>query len=207
MNPPQLYMSSQSWNPLPSPSPDHLSGSSQCTSPRHPVSCVEPRLAIRFLHASIHVSMPFSQIIPPSPSPTESTSLFCTSASLLLFSLVIWWLSFMLCLDSFFSPVCLSSLDFFICGHHEVSIQQFPCFPGCFKFLISLFQTHFQYPAFERHVLLYALAVQMSQQIFFFSLQNKRHLGLPWWSNGYTFPVQGVWVRFLVRELDPICHN
>ena len=28
--------------------------------------------------------MPFSQVIPPSPSPTESKSLFCTSASLLL---------------------------------------------------------------------------------------------------------------------------
>ena len=62
----------------------HLSGSSQYTSPKHPVSCIEPRLAIHFLHDSIHVSMPFSQIIPPSPSPTESKSLFYTSVSLLL---------------------------------------------------------------------------------------------------------------------------
>ena len=26
----------------PPPSPHHLSGSSQCTSPKHPVSCIEP---------------------------------------------------------------------------------------------------------------------------------------------------------------------
>ena len=69
MNPPQVYMSSQPWTPFPPPSPYHVSGSSQCTSPKHPVSCIEPRLAIRFLHDSTHVSMPFSQIIPPSPSP------------------------------------------------------------------------------------------------------------------------------------------
>ena len=84
MNPPWVYMSSQSWTPLPPVSPYHLSGSSQCTSPKHPVSCIEPRLAICFLHDSIHVSMPFSQIIPPSPSPTESKRQFYTSVSLLL---------------------------------------------------------------------------------------------------------------------------
>ena len=44
-------------NPLPPPSP-HLSGSSPCTSPKHAVSCIEHRLAFRFLHDSIHVSMP-----------------------------------------------------------------------------------------------------------------------------------------------------
>ena len=65
MNPPQVYMSSQPWTPLPLPSSYHLSGSSQCTSPKHPVSYIEPRLAIRFLHDSIHVSMPFSQITYP----------------------------------------------------------------------------------------------------------------------------------------------
>jgi len=33
-------------NPLPPPSPSHPSGSSQCTIPEHPVSCIEPGLAI-----------------------------------------------------------------------------------------------------------------------------------------------------------------
>ena len=84
MNPPQVYMCSPSWTLLPPPSPFHPSGSSQCTSPKHPVSCIEPGLAIRFIHDIIHVSMPFSQIIPPSPSPTESKRLFYTSVSLLL---------------------------------------------------------------------------------------------------------------------------
>ena len=71
-------------NPLPPPSPYHLSGSSQCTSPKHPVSCIEPRLAIHFTYDIIHVLLPFSPIIPPSPSPTESKRLFYTSVSLLL---------------------------------------------------------------------------------------------------------------------------
>ena len=62
----------------------HPSGSSQCTSPKHPVSCIEPGLATHFIYDIIHVSMPFSQIIPPSPSPTESKRLFYTSVSLLL---------------------------------------------------------------------------------------------------------------------------
>src|SRR5574337_1685870 len=65
-------------------SSDLPSGSSQCTSPKHPVSCIEPGLASRFIHDTLHVSMPFSQIFPPSPSPTESTRLFYTSVSLLL---------------------------------------------------------------------------------------------------------------------------
>ena len=69
---------------LPPPSPYHPSGSSQCTSPKHPVSWIEPGLATRFIYDIIDISMPFSQIIAPSPSPTESKRLLYTSVSLLL---------------------------------------------------------------------------------------------------------------------------
>ena len=62
--------------PLQPPSPSHPSGSSQCTSPEHPVSCIEPGLVIYFTYVNIHVSMLFSQIIPPLTSPTDSKSLF-----------------------------------------------------------------------------------------------------------------------------------
>ena len=79
MNPPWVYTCSPSWTPLPPPFPYHLSGSPPCTSPKHPVSCIEPRLAIHFLYDIIHVSMPFSQIIPPSPCPTEFKRLLYTS--------------------------------------------------------------------------------------------------------------------------------
>ena len=70
--------------PLPPPSPYRPSGSSQCTSPKLPVSWIEPGLVICFLYDIIDVLMPFSQIITPSASPTESKRLLYTSVSLLL---------------------------------------------------------------------------------------------------------------------------
>ena len=79
-----------SWTPLLPPSPNHPSGSSQCTSPKPPVSCTEPGLAIHFLYDIIHVLMPFSQIIPPSPSPPESKRLFYTSVSLSHSTILAW---------------------------------------------------------------------------------------------------------------------
>ena len=68
MNPPQVCMCSPSRTLLTPPSPYHPSGSSQCTSPNHPVSCIEPGLASRFIHDILHISMPFSQIFLPSPA-------------------------------------------------------------------------------------------------------------------------------------------
>ena len=50
-------------------------GHPSAPSPEHPVSCVEPGLAICFTYDNTRVSVLFSQIIPPSPSPTESRSL------------------------------------------------------------------------------------------------------------------------------------
>ena len=84
MNQPWAHMCSPSRTPLPPPSPSHASGSSQCTSPEHPVSCIKPGLAIHFIYNFIYLSMPFSQIFPPSPFPTESKRLFYKSVSLLL---------------------------------------------------------------------------------------------------------------------------
>ena len=84
MNPPPVYMCSPPWTLLPPLSPYHPSGSSQCTSPKHPVSCIKPGLATHFIYDIIRISMPFSHIISPSPSPTESKRLFYTSVSLFL---------------------------------------------------------------------------------------------------------------------------
>ena len=52
MNLPWVYMCSPSWTPYPPLSPFHPSGSSQCTSPEHPVSCIEPGLAIILSYVS-----------------------------------------------------------------------------------------------------------------------------------------------------------
>ena len=84
MNHPRVYMCSPTPKSLPPPSPSHPSGLSQCTSFVCPVSCIELGLVIYFTFGNIHVSMLFSQMIPPSPSPTEYKSLFFTSVSLLL---------------------------------------------------------------------------------------------------------------------------
>ena len=74
--------------PIPIPPPTSLPIPSLWVIPVHQpralVSCIQPGLAICFTLDNIHVLMLFSQIIPPSPSPIESKSLFCTSVSLFL---------------------------------------------------------------------------------------------------------------------------
>ena len=62
------------WNPLQPPSPSHPSGLSRCTGHERPVSGIKSGLAIYFTYGNIHVSMLFSQIIPPSPSPRVQKS-------------------------------------------------------------------------------------------------------------------------------------
>ena len=71
--------------PIRNPPPASLPIPSLWVFPVHQpqASCIEPGLAIHFTY-DIHVSMPFSQIIPPLSSPTESKRLFYISVSLLL---------------------------------------------------------------------------------------------------------------------------
>ena len=48
-----------SWTPLPPSSLSHPSRSSQCTSPKNTVSCIELVLVIHFTYDNIHVSLKF----------------------------------------------------------------------------------------------------------------------------------------------------
>ena len=85
MNWPQVYMCP----PDPEPIshflfPPYPSGLSQSTGFGCPVSYIEFALAICFTYDSIHISVLFSQVIPPLPFPSESKSLFFTSVFPLL---------------------------------------------------------------------------------------------------------------------------
>ena len=83
MTQPWIYMCSPPWSPLPPPSPSHPSGSSQCTSPEHPVSCIEPGLVICFIYDNIHVPMlslrsSHPRLLPQSPKDCSiHLCLFC----------------------------------------------------------------------------------------------------------------------------------
>ena len=75
--PPQVYI----LNPPPSSLPYHPSGSSQCTSPKHPVSCIEPGLETRFILYMFQCpSSKSSHPLPLPPSPKKCSihqCLFC----------------------------------------------------------------------------------------------------------------------------------
>ena len=68
----------------PSHLPPHIISLDHPCAPAPSILYPASNIVIRFLHDSIHVSVSFSQIIPPSPSPSESKSPFYTSVSLLL---------------------------------------------------------------------------------------------------------------------------
>ena len=76
MNQPWVHMCLPTLNPPP------ISGLSRSIGFECPASCIRLALVIYFTYGNIYVSMLFSQIIPPLPSPSESKSLFFTSLSL-----------------------------------------------------------------------------------------------------------------------------
>ena len=84
MDLPQVYTCSPSWTPsLLAPRTIPLGHpSAPAPSIQHHASNLDWRFVSYMI---LYVSMPFSQIIPSSPSPTESKRLFYTSVSLLLF--------------------------------------------------------------------------------------------------------------------------
>ena len=70
---------------LPSNFPPHTIPLGHPSAPAPSILYPASNLDWRFVsYMILYVSMPFSQIIPPSPSPSESKSLFYTSVSLLL---------------------------------------------------------------------------------------------------------------------------
>ena len=69
MNRPHVYMCPPYPEPLHTSLSPHPSGLSQSTGFGCPVSCMELALVIYFTYGDVHVSVLFSQIIPPLPSP------------------------------------------------------------------------------------------------------------------------------------------
>ena len=79
-----VHVSPPSWTRFSPPSLLHPSRLSQSTDFGCSASYIKLALVIYFTYPKVYVSMLFFQIIPPSPSPTESISLFFMSVSSLL---------------------------------------------------------------------------------------------------------------------------
>ena len=62
-------------NPPPTSLPYHPSGSSQCTSPKHPVSCIEPGLAAHFILYMFQCYSPKSSHPLPLPQSPKDCSI------------------------------------------------------------------------------------------------------------------------------------
>ena len=90
MNSPQVYMCSPSWTPLPLPSPYHPSGSSQCTSHKHPVSCIKPGLAYMILYMFQCHSPKSYHPLPLPQSPKDCSIHLCLFCCLVWSSLRYW---------------------------------------------------------------------------------------------------------------------
>ena len=174
MNPPRVYTSSQTWTPFPHPTSYHLSGSSPCTGPKHPVSCIKHRLAIRFLHDSIHVSMPFSQIIPPSPSPSESKSRLYTSVSLLLSHIQVHHYH----LSKFHIYNCFTEFCFFL-SNQNMNQPWIYIYPLRFEFATHL-------PPHPNLLGCYRVPKTCPQILHYSSLQELRLIPLPWVRSGFS---------------------
>ena len=79
-----VYMCSPSWTPVPPPSPDHSSGSSQCTSSEHPVSDLDWWFILHMIIYMFQCHSPKSSHPLPLPQSPKDCSihlcLFCCLA-------------------------------------------------------------------------------------------------------------------------------
>ena len=110
--------------PILIPPPTSLSTRSLGVFPVHQaralVSCTQPGLVICFTIDNIHASMLFSRNIPPSPSPTESKSLFCTSESLFLLVLCSLFVHFFFSLRHLLNPT-LCQAECYVLGMQNLN--------------------------------------------------------------------------------------
>ena len=175
------------WTPLLPPFPSHPSGLSQCTGPEHPVSCIEPGLVIYFTYGNIHVSMLFSQIIPPSHSPTESKTLFlhlclfcCLAYRVIITESWLYWkLSLPVLLHLWCVVTMVSSPSFMLWGL-EV---------GCISFslLIATSGSSFSFPKYILHYMSGCQVMSRIPPILLISIISRSFLCAPaLWPQSYS---------------------